>query len=233
MGDCMKKFFLILLLVLCFLCTGCEKEKEKVVEVEKKEEATQEEVVVPSYEDLNSTPISFYQLKGNTLTKLTSWNGNYVSMDDIGLFQIYPSNEETVTLEKGFASSFYEEWMKYNTHNPLKIGFSLSFHSGQEDIFYNILTPSNTMEHWEYIMAYLYDDYSNMGQGFYSHIEENDYTDSTLFTAIKLQCGYLCRDIPSSITFSVFTYDGEDDFLEGKYRGNSQSNLSICLKEVC
>ena len=82
-------------------------------------------------------------------------------------------------------------------------------------------------------MAYLYDDYVNRNKSFYSHIEMNEFTDSSFVTAIKLQCGAYFLDINSPVTFQVFTYDSEDDFLDGKYRGNSQSSMTICLNSLC
>lgn len=226
----MKKI-MILLGILFFLSACSKNAVSPKVEPQKEEK---QEKIIEKYQDNNHTPISFYQLKGDTLTKIDHISGEFVSMDDIALLQIYPSVEDTISLTDNFARSFFQEWEKYNSNHSLKIGFSLSFVDKEENnISYTILSPSNTMDHWEYFMAYLYDDYVNLGKGFYSHLENDDYQDSTLFTSIKLQCGVYCRDIPSTIQFQVFTYDSEDDFLDNTYRGNSKSSLSICLKGTC
>ena len=229
----MKKIILFLLVLL--LLTGCGKErKEEKKEVVKEEPEIIEEEVIPTYQDLNPTPISFYQLQGNTLNKINTISGNYKALDDVGVFQIYPSNEETIQLSDSYANSYYKEWEKYHSTNPMKLGFSLSFSlENGEEVYYNILTPSNTMDKWEYFMAYLYDDYQNRGKGWYSHIEPEEYNENTLFTAIKLQCGGYMNQIHSPVTFQVFTYDSEDDFLEGHYRGNSQHSITICLNDLC
>ena len=225
----MKKKICLLLFIL-LLC-GCSKENKKVLP---KEENKEEIPIIEEYKDLNDTPISFYQLKGNTLTKISNLSGSYNALDDIGVFQIYPSKEEVITLNSSFASSFYEEYIKYKEKLNIKIGFSIDFVlDNQEEISYLILTPQNTMDHWEYLMGYLYDDYINQGKGFYSHIEESEYSDTTLFTALKLQCGAYVDKIKSPIHLTVFTYDSEDDFLDGKYRGNSFSTLTICLNNNC
>ncbi len=228
----MTKKICFCLLMLLFLC-GCSK-KEEVIETKPTDEKEEVIEVTPTYQDHNQTPISFYQLKGNQLVKISSITGNYNGLDDVGLFQIYPSNEDVVSLNSTFASSFYQTWSSYNPLGTLKIGFSLEVPiEGKETITYNIFNPNQTMDHWEYFMAYLYDDYANQGKSFYSHIEPNEYTDTTLFTAFKLQCGAYSYDISSKVLLTVFTYDGEDDFLDGKYRGNSSYTLPICIHGAC
>lgn len=217
------------MLSLCLF--GCEKVKKNNSELNqniKKEE----KISPPTYQDVNNTPISFYQLAGNTLTKVNQINGTFNPLDDIFLLQIYPSNLDTIQLSDNFGTSFYEEFLKYNQNNNIKIGFSISYNMNGENIHYNVLTPNNTMDHWEQFMAYIYDDYFNLGKSFYSHIENDEYTDTTLFTSIKLQCGAYCKDA-SDIKITVFTYDSEDDFSNNVYRGNSQSSISVCLNNEC
>jgi hypothetical protein len=221
---------LVIILIIILVCCGCvnnkkvEKKKKKKVDVEYEEK----------YKDLNNTPISFYSSNDSGLVKLTKINANLVSMQDIGIFQIYPSNEESISISNGFGKSFYNEWMKYNTNNNLKIGFNIKFSTEDEDISYNIFNPSNCMEKWQYLLNYLYDDYANNGKSFYSHIEENEYNENTLFTSIKVQSSGECDKIKKDkILLTVFTYDSEDDFLDGEYRGNSSSTLTICLSDNC
>ncbi len=220
---------IIIVLVIIVLCCGCintkkvEKKKKKKVDVEYEEK----------YKDLNNTPISFYSGSDGGLIKITKINKKLVPFEDIGIFQIYPSNEEVIGLSSGFGNSFYNEWMKYNTNNNLKIGFNIKFKDNDEEISYNILNPSNCMDKWEYVMNYLYDDYANRGKGFYSHIEENEYNENTLFTSIKIQSNDKALNIKDKIVVTVFTYDSDDDFLDGEYRGNSSSTLTICLNDEC
>ena len=224
----MYKKIIILFLIIILIC-GCVSTKK----VEKKKKKKVEAEYVEHYKDLNNTPISFYSSYDSGLVKLTKINKNLVSMEDIGIFQIYPSNEEIVSVNGGFGYSFYNEWMKYNTNNNLKIGFNIKFSTEDEDFSYNILNPSNCFEKWEYLLNYLYDDYANRGKSFYSHIEENEYNDSTLFTSIKVQSAGECNKIKDKIELTVFTYDTEDDFLDGEYRGNSSSTLTICINGDC
>ena len=223
----MKKIIIIFILLLVIV-TGCGKK-----EIKKKEKKKVEVEYIEKYEDLNTTPISFYKIEGNGLTKLTKINKTLVTLEDIGIFQIYPSNEDKIVFNKGFAYDFYDEWTKYNSNNNIKIGYNIKFKTNDEEISYNIFNPSNCMEKWEYLLNYLYDDYANRGKGFYSHIEENEFNENTLPTSIKLQSNDKVHDIKDKILLTVFTYDSEDDFKDGEYRGNSSSTLTICISDEC
>ena len=214
----MKK---IILLILIILITGCSiKEKEVKKTIKTKEPVKTEEV---KYIDSNNTPISFYEVNNNTLKKIHSTNSKIGREVDIGIFSIYPSTEENINLNDTFANSFYNEWIKYNKNNNLKIGFNIKY----SDVSFNILKPDNCMDHYLNVMTYLYDDYANRGKSFYSHIENNQYNDSTLFTSIKLQAAYELEKLYPKVELTVFTYDSEDDFLNNEYRGNSKYSIII------
>ena len=228
----MKKICLLLLSILILMC-GCEKERDNlIVEKDKDEIIYNEEVeVVDTYTDLNNTPIGIYSLQGNKLVKLTTFNAKLVVEKDINTFQIFPSNENEIYLNNGFGQSFYNEFIKYNSNNNLKIGFNIKFTLADgKEISYNIFSPNETFTEWNYLMNYLYDDYQNRGKSFYSHIESNQVTPETLYTAFKMQASYGCGDINSAIKFTVFTYDSEDDFLDNEYRGNSKYTMNICIE---
>ena len=220
----MKKLLLVLI-VLLIVC-GCTKKEE--VKEKPKEEKKEEVIEKDTYKDENKTPIGFYKVQGNTLTKLTKINVTPVVEQDMGVFQIYPSNEDNLTIDKGFGLAFYDEWNKYNN---IKLGFNIKFSLADgRNISYNIFSPENTFDQWEYLMTYLYDDYNNFGKGFYSHIEKEQFTENTLMTSIKIQSSYSVDQINSKISLTVFTYDTEDDFDNNEYRGNSSYTMDICLE---
>ena len=51
--------------------------------------------------------------------------------------------------------SFYNEWIKYNN---IKMGFNIKFSLDTgENINYNILSPNDTFNQWQYLLNYLYD----------------------------------------------------------------------------
>ena len=220
----MKKILLVLVVLLLFCgCTKKEEVKEKPKE-EKKEEVIEKD----TYKDENKTPIGFYKVQGNTLTKITKVNVTPVVEQDMGVFQIYPSNEDNLTIDKGFGLAFYDEWNKYNN---IKLGYNIKFSLADgRNISYNIFSPENTFDQWEYLMTYLYDDYNNFGKGFYSHIEKEQFNENTLMTSIKIQSSYSVDQINSKISLTVFTYDSEDDFENNEYRGNSSYTMDICLE---
>ena len=217
----MKKILLVLVVLLLFC--GCTK-KEKVIE-KTKEEKKEEVIEKDTYKDENKTPIGFYKVQGNTLTKITKVNVTPVVEQDMGVFQIYPSNEDNLTIDKGFGLAFYDEWNKYNN---IKLGYNIKFSLADgRNISYNIFSPENTFDQWEYLMTYLYDDYNNFGKGFYSHIEKEQFNENTLMTSIKIQSSYSVDQINSKISLTVFTYDSEDDFENNEYRGNSSYTMDI------
>ena len=87
----------------------------------------------------------------------------------------------------------------------------------------------NTYAFEPYFYTYIYDDINQPDYTFYSHLEENDINDETIFSSIKI----FLRD-PSNITtpidFTVFTYDDLEDFDENNnYRGNSKYEININL----
>jgi len=221
----MKKYLLLILSLL--LLTGCQKQKEE--KIVPKKEKKEEEPVVEKYVDENKMPIGIYQLDGNVLRRLDRIEKTLVVEEDVGLFQIFPSNEQEVYLNNGFADEFYNTWTSLNPENKIKIGFNIKFKKDDgEFVSYNIMDPSHTFDQWEYFMNYIYDDYANRGKSFYSHIEEFD--ENTLYTAFKMQSSYASASIASKVELTVFTYDGDDDFRDdSEYRGNSSHTLTICI----
>ena len=215
----MKKL-IIPFLILLLIC-GCSKEVKK--EEPKKEKKKETIIVEDTYKDLNNTPIGIYNLNGNTLNKLTSINKHLNVEEDIGIFQLYFSNEDIINLDTNYGQSFYNEFIKYPN---IKIGFNIKYTTNNGEVSYNIFSPNNTFDHWEYLMNYLYDDYNNRFSSFYSHIEPDQVNENTLYTSIKLQASYSCSEI-TNIKLTAFTYDSEDDFLDNEYRGNSKYTLNI------
>lgn len=216
----MKK---ILIVMFCFLCLGCSKQVKKI-EKPKKEETKQ---VVEE----KKIPMSFYKLKTEgSLEKVSVVeNSNYELFQDVLFLQVFPSNEDSIKLKDNFSLDFYNTWKEYNKDNLYKIGFSISFtNSARENISYTIKDPNSAMKQYEYLLIYLYDDYANRSEGWYSHIEQKDYNNDTLFTSIKLTSNEKYGDIISDIEVSVFTYKNNDDFdSNGNYIGKDKETVKL------
>ena len=133
----MKKIIISILIIL--LICGCTKEtKKEVVKEKKKEEPI---VIEETYKDLNNTPIGIYKLNGNTLNKLTTIDKHLNVEEDIGIFQIYPSNEDVINLDTNYGESFYNEYIKYPN---IKIGFNIKYTTNNEEVSYNIFSHDNS-----------------------------------------------------------------------------------------
>ena len=222
----MKK--IIILSIMILILTGCSKKENIQIDNNEPIEIIEKE----EYKDENNTLIGLYIEKGNKLELITDYKTNIKSGVDIGIFQIYPSNDNQILLNNGFGNSFYNAWSSLPNYENLKIGFNVKYklNSGEE-ISYNIL-DYNVI--YKEIYNYLYDDYANRNKSWYSHIVGNDYSDDTLFTSIKLY-GASVESINSKIILTVFTYDDTDDFDENnEYRGNSSYSIEICdINKTC
>ena len=215
----------IVILIAIALLAGCSKKdtKQKNIKKQDKTEVIEEKI---TYKDNNSMPIGIYQ-DNNKLVRLTEYTANFNIDQDIAVFQIFPSNEENIPYTNKFGNMFYEKWSSLvNNH---KIGFNLKYTSTDgTNISHNILEPAATMAYGNYLQIYLYDDYYHRNDSWYSHIENNEYNNDTLFTSIKITGGTDVNKINSPITLTVFTYDTSDDFDENKeYRGNSKYSIKI------
>ena len=232
---------IICLLILLLIIVGCNKKEEKKQEREPKEikvvtitpspEATPEPV--PSYQDLNNTPIAIYRNN----QKVVEFKDSFRVGKDMAIFKIYPSTDDYLSLNGSFAQAFHNKWNEYNTSGNLKIGFNLSYDVADGRHFsQNILHVNDTYDYQGYILEFLYDDYDlAINNKIYSHVEPEQEKDNTLFSSIKLYPQSAYPDITSKILLTVFTYDTEDDFDEnGEYRGNSKYTITICdVNKTC
>ena len=219
---------LIILFTFILVITGCSKKEEVVEKKEIKEEVKEEE----KYIDENNTDIGIYFARDGKVDIVTEYKTNIVPLKDIAIFQVYPSKESEIKLNTDFGTSFHDAWTSLPNYDKLKIGFNVKYtlESGEE-ISYNILDYNVVFNE---LYDYLYDDYANRYNSWYSHIEERDYTEETLYTSIKLFAA-TPEKINSKILLTVFTYDTLDDFdANGEYRGNSSYTITICdINKTC
>lgn len=214
----MKK--IITLILVLFLFTGCNKERKKQEQIKKE---NQEKEVVETYKDENPVKIAFYE-NGKILK---DYQTNLQCMIDINVFGVLLTNDEEVP-NASYKTLFNDYYNRYEEKEKYKIGYYVKFYTGDTLHEKTIIDPTSTFSLNPYMFIYLYDDIHHPDGAWYSHVEEKDVTDETLYTSIKLTKITNCKDITSPITLEAFTYDSEDDFDEnGNYRGNSKYSIEI------
>ena len=214
----------VLIICLCLLLCACgSKENVKVEKTSNNKKNIKD--VKEVYQDNNNTIVGLYKEKGSKLELVTDYSTDISSGKDIDIYQVYFSNESSVSLDSGFGLSYYNMFNSLNNPN-IKVGFNIKYSlDNGEVVNQTVLKPSDTIQN-EYIFLYLYDDYKNRNSNFYSHIEDSDYDDTTLFTSVKVFANKI-DNLSSNIEFTVFTYDTDDDFENGNYRGTSKYTINI------
>ena len=214
----------VLIICLCLLLCACGSKKN--VEVKKNDNTKKVEEIKEVYQDNNNTIVGLYKEKGSRLELVTDYSTQISSSKDIDVYQIYFSNESTINLDSKFGEDYYNKLNSLDNSN-IKVGFNIKYSlNNGEVINQTVLRPSDTIQN-EYIFLYLYDDYKNRNSNFYSHIEDTEYDDTTLFTSVKVFANKV-DNLSSNIEFTVFTYDTDDDFdSEGNYRGTSKYTINI------
>lgn len=217
----------VLIICLCLLLCACGSKENIEVEKNSNNKKNTKEVK-EVYQDNNNTVVGLYKERGNKLELVTDYSTDISSSKDIDVYQIYFSNERNINLDSVFGMSYYN--MLNSLDNPnIKVGFNIKYSLDNGEIInQTVLNPSQTIQN-EYIFLYLYDDYKNRNTNFYSHIEDSEYDDSTLFTSVKVFANKV-DNLSSDIEFTVFTYDTDDDFEEGNYRGTSKYTINISNK---
>ncbi len=212
-----KITILLLLLSLC----SCTKEKNNNP-IEDIPDVTIDEPIVPKYNDENPVKVGLYQ-NGNLVKEITA---PIVDDVDIGSFDVYFTQEEHLG-SSNTKNNFNKYYNNYENPEKYKIGFYISYEHTDGLKEATILSPKG-MYAVSPIFNYLYDDIHQPNGAWYSHVEEGDVKDNTIYSSIKLYTAGSSDKIKSPITLTVFTYDTEDDFTEdGKYRGNSKYTITI------
>ena len=212
-----KKIFIIIIILL--LLTGCtKKENIDVITSEK-----MDDVVEEVYIDDNPITIGIYE---NGINLVTEYDLIKESRRE-KVFNFYYTNEEKI-LSGTQKQNWYKFYSNYTDIDDYKIGFHFSFYVGDAKIEKTILNPY-IFAFEPYFYIYPYDDINQPDNTFYSHLEDDDVNENTIFSSIKI---FLMepKDITSPIKFTVFTYNGLEDFDENNnYRGNSKYEININL----
>lgn len=218
----MKKAFIILLII--FILTGCNA-KETATNVETPEPTPIPTPTPTPYIDENPVVVGLYQ-NGKLVHDYSARITNGVDIDS---FDVYFTNDES-TGSSNTKANFNKYAKNYENADKYKIGFYLSFETNEKKYEATITKPK-VFATSPYIYNYLYDDIHQADGTWYSHVEENQVKDNTIYSSIKLFAAEKTEEITSPITLTVFTYDTEDDFdEEGNYRGQSKYTITINKK---
>lgn len=213
----MKRYLFIT--VMLFLLVGCTNPEIKKIEIKNK-------IITPKIEDENEIVCALYKSEGEKRVLAKEINEKWVVNKDINVLTMIPTIEETLPKEN-IKDQFYKYFNNYKNSSNYKIGYQISFEIDNErDFSQTILKPEDTASFYDYVQVYLYDDISNAGKSFYSHVEKME--DNTLLTSIKLTGSTYINNITSPIELTVFTYKDEKDFnKENKYIGKSMYKVII------
>ncbi len=210
----------ILLLIVClFLITGCNKEEEII------EKEPEVKTVEYAYTDDNPITVGLYQ-NGVLVHDISAY---IADRTDITSVDVYFTNETNV----GSSNTKYNYNRFLANYSNLdlsryKVGYHVSFKANGKTVEELILDPSSMLRMAPYMFVYLYDDVHQADGAWYSHVEEDEVSDDTIYSSIKLFAATQTNEIESPIVLTVFTYDGMDDFDEsGHYRGNSKYSINI------
>lgn len=208
----MKKYVWILCLLL--FC-GCEVKTEKVKAPIK---TSTPEPIEDVYVDNNPIKISLYDKVGGIRKRIDEAEYPWVLGTDIVVLSAFATDEESIS-GNNIKIVWTNYWKKYEGFSNYHIGYHIKFSTSDGiDVDKTILKPQDAEEFFEYLQIYLYDDIHQSG-GWYSHVEE--MSDDTILTSIKLAPFKGTEKINTPIEVTVFTYKDENDFKDGKYRGNS------------
>lgn len=157
-----------------------------------------------------------------------SYSAPWIWYSDIGGFYSFATDEEAFPYD-GFKSAFNNWWNSYPDAAVTKIGYEVkvTLKTGDE-LICTVKKPSDTQSIFTYVELYLYDDVHQPDGAWYSHLLDEQVTDETLMTSIKVTTGEKIEEV-QSIYLTVFTYEGDDDFDKetGRYTGGNYTGFEI------
>ena len=157
---------------------------------------------------LPALPALYYFKEGGALTyeKITSYSAVPQKDADVGSFGVAPEVEPDG--KKSYVSLWNKGLADYPALADFKTGYTLVFETTAGQVFtVELFRPSDTKGDFnEYLDVYLYDDVANAGKGWYSHMEESDFSAASLITSVKLTGRARASEI-ARVSLSVFLYD--------------------------
>lgn len=223
---------LIIFITIILILTGCQ--NKKTSNNNNLDNPNNNEITIDKnvdnkeniYTDNNPIKVALYE--NNNIVK--SYKTTLSNFKDIAVFDIYYTNIEKVS-ESNTKDNYLKYYNEYQNIDNYKTGFYFTFEANGKKIEHLALNPSSKHAMTPYLYIYLYDDINQEPNTYYSHLEQSDMKENTVFSSIKLYLAQEGVKITSPITMTVFTYDSIDDFTEDdKYRGTSSYTIIIETK---
>lgn len=228
----MKKIIIVvLILIIGIIGVIFLKNSKKMENINEPVNEVVEEPKQPEYVDDNPITIGLYNGSNSKRVLVKDFKSKWPSKKDIETFTALFTNDETVS--NGYIQNvFYEYYNKYENASNYHIGYHIKFTIDDgTTLEQTILTPKDTEVLYDYLETYMYNGPQKKIGQWYSHVTEEEYTESTILASIKLTAGSLIHKITADIELTAFTYNGLDDFDEnGNYRGNS--SYKILVKKI-
>ena len=220
----MKKKFLVVILVL--LLVGCGSKKAlNSNDIKKRTEKNVSLSDEESVQVVDPIKIGLYISDGEKKKILDEYSPVWRIHEDLCSLEIYYTDEKELISDnqKVLWRKYYDG---YNDIRDYKLGINIKFDTTDGPVNDLILSPKDTEKSVSmYVLMYLYDDINN--SNYYSHLTEEDLTDETVVTSVKLTAGTYYNNISSDIQLDVFMYGKKDFDDNNNYVGNSKYTLFI------
>ena len=198
----------------------------------------------PAASITNDKPVHLYIMDYDTMTcnRVSEFATAWTPAEDLESFGAFCSPEESFPFTTE-TDAQNETWNRVNTATKYKIGYELSFDVGGQHKIITILEPGDIESNPDlymgdypedgdydgitgYMGVWVYDDLHQDG-GFYTHITQDEVTDETLLTSIKLRPTPQSDEI-SNLVLKAFSYSSPEEFdSNGHYCGNYASQVTI------
>ena len=164
---------------------------------------------------LPSLPALYYFKEGGPLTyeKITSFEPVWRKDTDVGSFGVAPEVEPEG--RKTYVSLWNKGVQDFPALADFKTGFTLTFETaGGETFTVELRRPSDTKGDFNaFLDVYLYDDVANAGKSWYSHMEEGDFSETSLITSVKLTGRDRFAEV-TKVSLSAYLYNAAGDKTE-------------------
>lgn len=209
-------------------------------------EQAAEQAAEPAMVDVpNEKEMRLYVDGGGYMQLISEYRSAWTPEADIAIFEAFNSAEPAI-----YYDSYYtvheDVWNAVATDTAYKIGYEISFTVNGEEKVYTILGPQDISGNPELYMGdYPLDEYENLitdgitgylgvwvyndiGQtGVYVHLTQEDMTEGTLLTSIKLRPTPQTSEI-SNLKLKVFSYSSQDEFNSaGRYIGTHGYEIPV------